>query len=106
MPHGASFVAAAFEDAGEVVVRVGVVGIELDRAAIRGCRIGETAEVVEGDAEIEGGDGMVGIDVERGAVMLRSRLQRVVVVKKTAEVYVGIDMRRIERDRFLVRGTR
>src|SRR3954453_2108076 len=32
MPHGAGFVAAAFEDAGEVVVRVGVVGIEFNRA--------------------------------------------------------------------------
>src|SRR3954463_1345342 len=101
MPHGSRLVAAALPDAGEGVVRVGVLGIELDGAAIRVGGVGEAPEVVEGDAEVEGGDGVIGIDVERGAVMLCRRFKRAVVVKKTAEVYVRIDVRRIERDRFL-----
>ena len=54
MPHRSRLVALPLEDAGQVVVGVGVFRIELDGAPVRVGRLGQPAEIVERDAEVEG----------------------------------------------------
>src|SRR5712691_6191842 len=103
VPQSGCFVASALVDAGDVVVGVGVYGIELDRAAIRFDRVGVATEVLEGDAEVEGSGLMIGVGVERGAVVFLRRCGSLLLVKEAAEVHVGIGVTGIQRDDSLVR---
>src|SRR5206468_1857972 len=70
MPQRPRLVAAALEDSGQVVVRVSIRWIELDRLLIRLGRFVQTAEVFECDAEVEPGDIVVGIGFECRTILL------------------------------------
>src|SRR5207247_11414711 len=70
MPQRRRFVGAALVDAGQVVVRVGVLGIEVDGAQIRIAGLVQAPEVLEGYTQVERGRGVRRIGLERAAVVL------------------------------------
>src|SRR5438105_15788724 len=90
LSHGPRFVATLFVQAGEVVMRVGVLRVDDDGALIRFGRFFHATEIFERDAEVEGGDRMLRIALKRGTIVLLCRGRRALLVKKTAEVDVCV----------------
>src|SRR5215212_5456555 len=103
MPQRVLLLSAPFVNAGEVVVRVGVSGIERDRAFVRAHGVGGAAEVFQGDAEVEGGGLVIGIAFERGAVVFLGKRGGALLVQDAAEVHVGIGMVGLDFQRALIR---
>src|ERR1051326_8973811 len=106
LAHGARLVATFLQQAGEVVVCVGVLRIDLQRALVRSRGIRDSSEILQRDAEVERGDRMIRIGFERGAIMLFRGRRRALLVKQASQVHMCVGVIRIELQRALVRVAR
>src|SRR6266536_6458536 len=102
MPQGRGLLPSPLVKPREIEVRVGILRIELKRAQIRINGILETSEILQGDAEVEGGNLMVGIEFESAAVVLFRGRRRAILVKEATEVYVRVDVIGIDPQQSLV----
>src|SRR5207253_1512571 len=93
MLHRLRLLTAPLVNAGQVVVRVGVVGVEGDCAPIGLKRVGGTLQVLERHAEVEGGGGVVRVEVEGAAVVALGRGGIAGFVEEAAEVEVRVYVR-------------
>src|ERR1051326_2348449 len=89
LAHGSRLVATFLQQAGEVVVCVGVLRIDLQRALVRSRGIRDSSEILE-----------------RGAIMLFRGRRRALLVKQASQVHVCVGVIRIELQRALVRVAR
>ena len=87
---------SAFVDAGEVVVRVGVVGIERERGLVRGDGVVDAAEVFERHAEVEGGGLVLRIGFACRAIVPLGRGSGALFVHETPEGHVRVGVVRID----------
>jgi hypothetical protein len=95
-------VAEPVVDARQVVVRVGRVGRRGERLLVGRARLGEAAEVLERDAQVEGRRRVVGADRERRAIVPFGLAQVAGLVLETAEIHVGVRVLRIDLEGPLV----
>src|ERR1051325_1596328 len=101
--QGRLLVALLLAQPGEVVMRVRVVVVEGDGAAVGLRRVAHTAQILQRDAEVEPGRVVVGLRGDGLAVVLLRRGRRALLVEEAAQVDVRVGMAGVELQRALVR---
>src|SRR5690606_15040345 len=86
VPDRAGRIAEAIVETREVVVGVRRARLDRERALVGGARLVEAPQVLEHDAEVEGGRGVVGPQRERGAVVALRLREPPGLVLEAAEV--------------------